>query len=61
MRQGSSYPKTFKAQVVQECLQPGEVVARQARHSAMASELFKIESNMPSEMKTPPGMRGAKR
>ncbi|WP_080290293.1 transposase [Pseudomonas syringae] len=26
MRQRSSYPKPFKAQVVQECLQPGETV-----------------------------------
>ncbi|OPD75330.1 hypothetical protein AO917_04515, partial [Pseudomonas aeruginosa] len=27
MRQRSSYPKTFKAQVVQECLQPGATVS----------------------------------
>ena len=27
MRQRSSYPKPFKAQVVQECLQPGETVS----------------------------------
>ncbi|WLG83699.1 transposase [Pseudomonas cucumis] len=27
MRQRSSYPKQFKAQVVQECLQPGATVS----------------------------------
>lgn len=27
MRQRSSYPKPFKAQVVQECLQPGAAVS----------------------------------
>ncbi|MBT8764795.1 IS66-like element accessory protein TnpA [Metapseudomonas boanensis] len=27
MRQRSSYPKSFKAQVVQECLQPGATVS----------------------------------
>lgn len=27
MRQRSSYPKPFKAQVVQECLQPGATVS----------------------------------
>ncbi|MFG0533731.1 transposase [Pseudomonas sp. yb_2] len=27
MRQQSSYPKPFKAQVVQECLQPGATVS----------------------------------
>jgi transposase len=27
MRQRSSYPKTFKAQVVQECLQPGATLS----------------------------------
>ncbi|MBD1554144.1 IS66-like element accessory protein TnpA [Pseudomonas typographi] len=30
MRQRSSYPKSFKAQVVQECLQPGASVSRVA-------------------------------
>lgn len=33
MRQRSSYPKPFKAQVVQECLQPGATVSSVAiRH-----------------------------
>jgi transposase-like protein len=27
MRQRSSYPKPFKAQVVQECLQPGATIS----------------------------------
>ncbi|UBM23388.1 transposase [Pseudomonas sp. p1(2021b)] len=27
MRQRSSYPKPFKAQVIQECLQPGATVS----------------------------------
>ncbi|WP_095064608.1 transposase [Pseudomonas sp. Irchel s3f19] len=27
MRQRSSYPKSFKAQVVQECLQPGATIS----------------------------------
>ncbi|WP_081609296.1 transposase [Pseudomonas sp. CBZ-4] len=27
MRQRSSYPKSFKAQVVQECLQPGASIS----------------------------------
>ncbi|WP_155495882.1 transposase [Pseudomonas coronafaciens] len=30
MRQRSSYPKPFKAQVVQECLQPGATISRVA-------------------------------
>ena len=30
MRQLSSYPKPFKAQVVQECLQPGATLSRVA-------------------------------
>ncbi|MFJ7313441.1 transposase [Pseudomonas sp. NPDC098747] len=33
MRQRSSYPKPFKAQVVQECLQPGATLSSVAiRH-----------------------------
>jgi len=31
MRQRTSYPKPFKAQVVQECLQPGGVFTRDFR------------------------------
>jgi len=38
MRQRSSYPKTFKAQIVQECLQPGMSMASVAlRHGINAS------------------------
>jgi hypothetical protein len=32
MRQRSSYPKPFKAQVVQECLQPGATISSVAIH-----------------------------
>ena len=32
MRQRSSYPKLFKAQVVQECLQPGATISSVAIH-----------------------------
>ena len=42
MRQRSSYPKPFKAQVVQECLQPGASVSRVAiRHGINANVIRK--------------------
>ncbi|MFM9550175.1 MULTISPECIES: transposase [Pseudomonas] len=36
MRQRSSYPKPFKAQVVQECLQPGATISSVAIITASA-------------------------
>jgi len=43
MRQRSSYPKQFKAQVVQECLQPGATISnprhQRQRHSQVATSL----------------------
>ena len=42
MRQRTSYPKPFKAQVVQECLQPGAFVASVAMsHGINANEVRK--------------------
>ena len=42
MRQRSSYPKPFKAQVVQECLQPGAPVSSVAiRHGINANVIRK--------------------
>ena len=42
MRQRSSYPKPFKAQVVQECLQPGATVSSVAiRHGINANVIRK--------------------
>jgi transposase len=42
MRQRSSYPKPFKAQVVQECLQPGATVSNVAiRHGINANVIRK--------------------
>ena len=42
MRQRSSYPKPFKAQVVQECLQPGASVSSVAiRHGINANVIRK--------------------
>jgi transposase len=37
MRQRSSYPKSFKAQVVQKCLQPGATISGVAIPEAMRS------------------------
>ena len=42
MRQRSSYPKPFKAQVVQECLQPGATLSGVAiRHGINANVIRK--------------------
>ena len=42
MRQRSSYPKPFKVQVVQECLQPGATVSSVAiRHGINANVIRK--------------------
>ena len=42
MRQRSSYPQPFKAQVVQECLQPGATVSNVAiRHGINANVIRK--------------------
>ena len=42
MRQRSSYPKPFKTQVVQECLQPGATVSSVAiRHGINANVIRK--------------------
>jgi len=42
MRERSSYPKPFKAQVVQECLQPGATVSSVAiRHGINANVIRK--------------------
>ena len=42
MRQRSSYPKPFKAQIVQECLQPGATVSSVAiRHGINANVIRK--------------------
>ena len=43
MRQRSSYPKPFKAQVVQECLQPAATVSSVAiRHGINANVIRKL-------------------
>ncbi|QUP67397.1 transposase [Pseudomonas syringae Cit 7] len=44
MRQRTSYPKPFKAQVVQECLQPGVSMASVAlRHGINANLVRKYQ------------------
>jgi hypothetical protein len=39
MRQRTSYPKPFKAQIVQECLQPGVSMASVARRHGVNANL----------------------
>ncbi|MDT4830890.1 Transposase [compost metagenome] len=51
MRQRSSYPKPFKAQVVQECLQPGATVSSVAiSHGINANVIRKRPAKSPSEL-----------
>ncbi|QNH77512.1 transposase [Pseudomonas protegens] len=43
MRQRSSYPKPFKAQVIQECLQPGAILSSVAiAHGINANVIRKL-------------------
>ncbi|WP_449122685.1 transposase [Pseudomonas sp. MPG01] len=63
MRQRSSYPKPFKAQVVQECLQPGAIVSSVAiNHGINANVVRKwmplYRDQPPSDFTT--GIRTAK-
>ncbi|KAF2406566.1 Transposase [Pseudomonas antarctica] len=44
MRQRSSYPKPFKAQVVQECLQPGATISSVAIHHGINANVSLIQS-----------------
>jgi transposase len=54
MRQRSSYPKSFKAQVVHECLQPGATISGVAiSHSINANVIRKW---MPLYRDQPPAM-----
>ena len=41
MRQRSSYPKPFKAQVVQECLQPGATISSVASHHGINANVIR--------------------
>ena len=41
MRQRSSYPKLFKAQVVQECLQPGATISSVAIHHGINANVIR--------------------
>jgi transposase len=41
MRQRSSYPKPFKAQVVQECLQPGAKISSVAIHHGINANVIR--------------------
>ncbi|WP_244986607.1 IS66-like element accessory protein TnpA [Pseudomonas syringae] len=41
MRQRSSYPKSFKAQVVQECLQPGATISSVAIHHGINANVIR--------------------
>ncbi|WP_200986254.1 transposase [Pseudomonas cichorii] len=44
MRQRSSYSKLFKAQVVQECLQPGATISSVAIHPPHDWRLLSVDS-----------------
>ncbi|WP_080943236.1 transposase [Pseudomonas marginalis] len=41
MRKRSSYPKPFKAQVVQECLQPGATISSVAIHHGISANVIR--------------------
>jgi transposase-like protein len=41
MRQRSSYPKSFKAQVVQECLQSGATISSVAIHHGINANVIR--------------------
>ena len=41
MRQRNSYPKPFKAQVVQECLQPGAKISSVAIHHGINANVIR--------------------
>ena len=41
MRQRSSYPKPFNAQVVQECLQPGATISSVAIHHGINANVIR--------------------
>ncbi|MNJ26658.1 Transposase [compost metagenome] len=41
MRQRSSYPKPFKAQVVQECLKPGATISSVAIHHGINANVIR--------------------
>jgi transposase len=41
MRQRSSYPKPFKAHVVQECLQPGATISSVAIHHGIDANVIR--------------------
>jgi transposase len=52
MRQRSSYPKLFKAQVVQECLQPGAPISSVAIHHGINANV--IRKWLPTYRDQPP-------
>uniref|UniRef100_UPI0003627A17 transposase n=1 Tax=Pseudomonas asplenii TaxID=53407 RepID=UPI0003627A17 len=63
MRQRSSYPKPFKAQVVQECLQPGATVSSVAiSHGINANVIRKLDAALsrPACSDFTTGIRSAK-
>jgi transposase-like protein len=41
LRQRSSYPKPFKAQVVQDCLQPGATISSVAIHHGINANVIR--------------------
>lgn len=51
MRQRSSYPKPFKAQVVQECLQPGATVSSVAISHGINANVIRMR---PAKSSTEP-------
>ena len=54
MRQRSSYPKSFKAQVVQECLQPGATISGVAINHGINANV--IRKWMPLYRDRPPAV-----
>jgi len=57
MRQRSSYPKPFKAQVVQECLQPGATISSVAIHHGINANVIRKPGSIASN---PAGFRSGK-
>jgi hypothetical protein len=61
MRQRSSYPKPFKAQVVQECLQPGATISGVANeldntHCLCGCALKRISEDVSEKLDYMPGV-----
>ncbi|MFW9080727.1 transposase [Pseudomonas sp. P2757] len=46
MRQRSSYPKPFKTQVVQECLQPGATISSVAIHHGIDANVIRNSAGL---------------